>query len=627
MNALMNRARFKSLQLLFLIPAVTLPAAQTFADEVIPTPFSAEEHIPHGMPKTEAELRTALDNLRALKHRDLASALNGIETRLDQGRLSKNDRNLLCIGAFTAPFSVAFGIGLVPNPPWDYLLGQVPAWAANLGLKFCPAVLDAPADIEVEPNVATADGPNCAYDFSQPIIAGAREDFMGVPYKVLGNWTFTQTPSSRGFGTPRVFHYNTPVELRMLLPGEAPPGFLQEIPEPQFVAEIGPFGIRAPSNEVFNAVGCALDGSVPISNTGGPCPIDLDRTLRLPVGQHPVTWRAETQIELLDTLPPIYVPGTPPGSKKGIAKAVLKNIYQEVRGEVAGEFLESYPTGVVSLATQAVRVLDTTPPSLGFVDPALATFRVEALEPGGASTLAFRDLLRDSIVATDACNRTPQVSVPLPTFLPLGSHPITWTARDAGPARGGGVNQSTLAQTIIVEDTLPPQIAPPPPVVVESNTAPVVVETGSPQVFDIADLEPTIEFDGPVDFPFGVTTVRWRAVDASGNASPWVDQTINVKLTGSNNAPVADDVIADAISFEEVEVQLTASDVDGDALYFYIDRQPDEGFFVAPLLPTFVQDFRVEAQGDPGSICLGGGTLPPQNYVFLPEYITTNDDG
>ncbi|MEE4639240.1 MAG: choice-of-anchor D domain-containing protein, partial [Wenzhouxiangella sp.] len=38
-------------------------------------------------------------------------------------------------------------------------------------------------------------------------------------------------------------------------------------------------------------------------------------------------------------------------------------------------------------------------------------------------------------------------------------------------------------------------------------------------------------------------------------------------------------------------------------------------------------DFRVEAQGDPGSICLGGGTLPPQNYVFLPEYITTNDDG
>jgi hypothetical protein len=282
---------------------------------------------------------------------------------------------------------------------------------------------------------------------------------------------------------------------------------------------------------------------------------------------------------------------------------------------------------VVSLATQAVRVLDTTAPVINFLDPALATFRVEALEPGGASTLAFRGALRDSIVATDACNRTPQVNVPLPTFLPLGSHPVTWTARDAGPAPGGGVNESTLAQTIIVEDTQPPQIAPPPPVVVESDTAPVFVATGSPQVFDVADLEPVVEYDGPLTFPFGVATVRWRAIDASGNVSPWVDQTINLKLTGTNSTPAADDANAVGLSFEEITVPLTASDADGDALYFYIDRQPDEGFFVAPLLPTFVEDFRVEAQGDPGTICLSGGTLPPQNYVFLPEYITTNDDG
>ncbi|HKL49841.1 MAG TPA: Ig-like domain-containing protein, partial [Wenzhouxiangellaceae bacterium] len=570
----------------------------------------------------------AIENLKQIRSPALSAArIDALETRLAQGALNDNDNNLICIGALSAPFAAAFGFGLVPNPPWDYLLGQVPAWAANLGLKFCPPVLEAPGDFEVAPNVDTDDGASCAYDFSQPIIAGGREDFMGVPYKFLGNWTFTETPSSRGLGTPGVFHYNTPVEVRMLLPGEAPPGFLEQTPDPQFVAEIGPFGIRAPSNDVFNAIGCALDGSVPISNTGGPCPIDVDRTIRLPVGRHAVTWRAETQIELLDTLPPIYVPGTPPGSKKGIAKAILKRVYQEVRSEVAGEFLESYPTGVVSLSTQAVSVLDTTPPSLAFVDPALATFRVEALEPGGASTLAFRGALRDSILASDACNRTPQVNVPLPTFLPLGTHPVTWTARDAGPAPGGGFNSSTLMQTIIVEDTLPPQIAPPPSIVVESNTSPVVIDTGSPQVFDIADLEPTIEFDGPADFPFGVTTVRWRAIDASGNASPWVDQTINVKLTGSNNAPVADDASADAISFEEVDVQLTASDMDNDDLYFYIDRQPDEGFFVAPLLPTFVQDFRVEAQGDPGTICLGGGTLPPQNYVYFPEYITTNDDG
>ncbi len=582
--------------------------------------------IPHKAPSTEAEMRAALENLRSLDLSGLGG-LDGVEARIGTGTLTRNDRNLLCIGGFSVPYAVAFGIGLVPNPPWDYLLGQLPAYAANLGLKFCPAVLEAPADFEVTPNVDTADGPNCAYDFSQPIIAGAREDFMGVPYKFLGDWTFTQTPGSRGFGTPSVFHYNTGVDVRMLLPGEAPPGFLEEIPDPQFVAEIGPFGIRAPQNDVFNAIGCALDGSVPLNNDGGPCPVDYDRTLQLPVGRHAITWRAETSVGLLDTLPPIYVPGKPPGSKKEAAKQVLKGIYEAVRDTAAGSFLESYPTGVVTLQNQVVRVLDTTIPVVDFADPALATFRIEAQEPGGQSTRGLRAVLRDSIVATDACNRIPQVTLPLAPFLPLGSHPITWTARDAGPAPGGGVNETTLVQIIVVEDTQPPQIAPPPSIVVESDTAPLAVDTGSPQVFDVVDLEPVIEYDGPADFPFGVTVVRWRAIDASGNVSPWVDQTINVKLTGSNNAPLADDATADAISFEEVDVQLTASDVDGDDLYFYIDRQPDEGFFVAPLLPTFVDDLRVEAQFDPGAICQGGGTLPPQDYVWSPEYVTTNDDG
>jgi len=582
--------------------------------------------IPHKTPSTEAEMRAALENLRALDLADLGG-LDGVEARIDAGALTKNDRSLLCIGALSIPYAAAFGIGLVPNPPWDYLLGQVPAYAANLGLKFCPAVLEAPGDFEVSPNVDTVDGADCGYDVSQPIIAGGREDFMGVPYKPLGNWTFTQSDESRGFGTPSVFHYNTGVNVRMFLPGEAPPGYLDEFPAARFVAEITPSGILEPVVEVVNTVGCVLDGSVPFSNGGQPCPVDVDRTVQLPVGRHSITWRAETSVGLLDTLPPIYSPGNPPGSKKAVAKEILKNLYEAVQDTVTGSFLESYPTGVVAIERQTVDVLDEVPPTLDFVDPALATFRIEAQEPGGQSTRGLRAVLRDSVLATDACNRTPQVTVPLAPFLPLGSHPITWTARDAGPAPGGGVNSTTLVQTLIVEDTQPPQIAPPPSIVVESDVSPIVVDTGSPQVFDVVDLEPVIEFDGPLTFPFGVTTVRWRATDASGNVSPWVEQTINVKLTGTNNAPVADDAAADAVSFEEVDIPLTASDMDGDELYFYIDRQPDEGFFVAPLLPTFVDDLRVQAQFDPGPLCLGGGTLPPQDYVWDPRYVTTNDDG
>ncbi|NKI36337.1 choice-of-anchor D domain-containing protein [Wenzhouxiangella sp. XN79A] len=598
----------------------------TMAPHLAAADIDRSAPIPHKTPSTEIEMRAALENLHALDLPEL-DGLDGLEARIDAKALTRNDRSLLCIGALSIPYAAAFGIGLVPNPPWDYLLGQVPAYAANLGLKFCPAVLEAPADIEVSPNVDTADGVACGYDFSQPIIAGGREDFMGVPYKPLGNWTFTQSADSRGFGTPSVFHYNTGVDVRMFLPGEAPPGYLDEFPAEQFVARITPSGILEPVVEVVNTVGCVLDGTVPISNAGQPCPVDIDRKVQLPVGRHTVTWRAETSVGLLDTLPPIYSPGNPPGSKKAVAKEILKNLYEAVRDTVTGSFLESYPTGVVTIERQTVDVLDEVPPTLDFVDPALATFRIEAQEPGGQSTRGLRAVLRDSIAATDACNRTPQVTVPLAPFLPLGSHPITWTARDAGPAPGGGVNSTTLVQTIVVEDTRPPQIAPPPSIVIESDTAPIVVDTGSPQVFDVVDLEPVIEYDGPADFAFGPTVVRWRATDTSGNVSPWVEQTINVKPTGSNNAPAADDAVAAGPSFEEITVPLTATDADNDELYFYIDRQPDEGFFVAPLLPTFVDDLRVQAQFDPGAICQGGGTLPPQDYVWSPEYVTTDDDG
>ncbi|TVQ36357.1 MAG: HYR domain-containing protein [Wenzhouxiangella sp.] len=622
MDQPMRLACCRNLLSLLLLTGVVFHCGPVVAD------LTVEVRMPNGTPISDAEIRQALDNLRALNIAELSDSLDGVEARLDAGELRQNDSNLICIGALTAPFAVAFAIGLVPNPPWDYLLGQVPAWAANLGLKFCPPVLDAPPDLEVMPNVDTDAGASCAYDFSQPIIAGTREDFLGVPYNSLGNWTFTATASSRGLGTPGVFHYNTGVDVRLILPGEAPQGFLKDVPAPEFVAEIGPFGIRAPQTDLFNTIGCALDGSVPLSNEGAPCPRDLDRKIRLPVGTHTLFWRAETSFGLLDTLPPIYVPAKPPGSKKEAAQAVLKGIYAAARDQVVGSFTKSYPTGVVNLQTQTIRVLDTTAPQLSFVDPALATFRVEAQEPGGVSTRAFRDALRDSILATDACNRTPQVFGPLPPFLPLGSHQVTWTAQDAGPAPGGGVNEATpLTQTIIVEDTEPPQIAPPPSIVIEANTAPVSVDTGSPQVFDVVDLEPVVEYDGPATFPFGVTVVRWRATDASGNVSPWVEQTINVKPTGTNNPPVANDTNAEGLSFEEVIVPLTATDVDGDELYFYIDRQPDEGFFVAPLLPSFVDDLRVQAQFDPVSICQGGGTLPPQDYVWSPEYVTTDDDG
>ncbi|HRQ66748.1 MAG TPA: Ig-like domain-containing protein, partial [Xanthomonadaceae bacterium] len=165
----------------------------------------------------------------------------------------------------------------------------------------------------------------------------------------------------------------------------------------------------------------------------------------------------------------------------------------------------------------------------------------------------------------------------------------------------------------------------------ESATAPVAIDIGVPLVFDVVDLDPAIERDGPTSFPFGVTVVRWRATDASGNPSPWVDQRITVKPVGSNSVPVAADTMASAISFEETTVVLHADDADGDHLFFYIDREPDEGFFVAPLLPVFVEDLRVQRQvtlADLQTHCATvNAPLPPQNFVYKPQYVTVDDEG
>lgn len=580
---------------------------------------------------SEAEIERAIEGLRSINSPELSQQrIDALAERAANKQLVAGDEELICIGVLTGVFAVTFGIGLVPNPPWDYLFGQLPAYAANLGLKFCRPVLDVPGDIGVYPNVATAAGPTCGYTFTQPIIEATRSDFMGLPLKILGHWGFNATSSSRSFGTPSAFHYNTDVKVRMFLPGQAPPGFLNEFVDEQFVAQLTPGGILGPSLDPFATLGCLLDGSTTESVTGTACPIDLDRRITMPVGSHPITWRAETEVGLLDVLPPLYVPGTPPGSKKELAKIILKNAFDALGLAVVGSFAKSYPTGVVSLGEQQVRVFDNTVPSITLA-PAFQNFRIEAQGPGGQRTTGLRDVLRPGITASDDCERVPQVSVPIAPFLGLGGHQLTWTARDAGPAPGGGANSASVVQTIIIEDTRPPQIQAPPPIVIESASAPVALDIGVPMVFDVVDLDPSIERDGPGSFPFGVTVVRWRATDASGNASPWVDQRITVKPVASNNAPVTENSLTSAVSFEETTVLLNADDADADHLFFYIDRKPDEGFFVAPLLPVFVEDLRVERQTSLQELTTHCETvnapLPPQHFVYLPEYITVDDEG
>jgi hypothetical protein len=123
-------------------------------------------------------------------------------------------------------------------------------------------------------------------------------------------------------------------------------------------------------------------------------------------------------------------------------------------------------------------------------------------------------------------------------------------------------------------------------------------------------------------------------VDAAGNSSQAV-QIVNVKA--SNIPPVALAQTGpnreDAVSFEPTPIRLRGTDADGDPLRFKIEDRPENGFFVAPLYPYFIEDFRVEqtiSDSELIAICNNGEgadrrfELP---FPSEPEYMTVADDG
>jgi hypothetical protein len=208
---------------------------------------------------------------------------------------------------------------------------------------------------------------NCAYDFSQPIIAGGREDFMGVPYKFLGDWTFTATSE-----LARLRHAErVPLQHRGGRAHAAARRGAGRLPrrDPGPAVRLGDRSLRHPgaAERVFNAIGCALDGSIPLSNVSRPCPIDYDRTMQLPDGP------PRDQLARRDLgRPARYAAadlraGQASWLEEGSGQGNPERHLRAVRDTAAGSFLESYPTGVVTRWKRStVRVLDTTAPVMQF---------------------------------------------------------------------------------------------------------------------------------------------------------------------------------------------------------------------------------------------------------------------
>ncbi|MEE4330892.1 MAG: Ig-like domain-containing protein, partial [Wenzhouxiangella sp.] len=177
------------------------------------------------------------------------------------------------------------------------------------------------------------------------------------------------------------------------------------------------------------------------------------------------------------------------------------------------------------------------------------------------------------------------------------------------------------------------------------------VDLGATRVVDLADPDPSISNDGPVFYPINSRSpITWTATDGSGNASQ-ADQLITIKAEGTNTAPLVTDVQASTLTSEPVDVVLTGSDADFldgrfDPLSFRISDRPDNGEFIAPLYPYFIEDFRTSPGGPYGeafylssnrgawlytNVCqTGSGPNADRirvDWVYEPEFVIVDDSG
>jgi hypothetical protein len=301
---------------------------------------------------------------------------------------------------------------------------------------------------------------------------------------------------------------------------------------------------------------------------------------------------------------------------------------------------------------QAITVLDSVPPTIELDS---APVIIEATDFGGTRTSRSysRLLALAEAASSDNCGRTPELILAAPDFLDLGTHQITWTAKDRGPNPDDGKDYApTATQNILVRDTQPPLLlAPPSKVILASADVDLAsAGIGDAAAIDLVDVQPEVTNDAPAVFSANSrTAVHWVATDGSGNATSPASQLITIKDT--NTAPTANDATASTLTAEPVDIRLTANDVDEldgrfDPLWFKIESQPRRGEFIAPLYPFFIDDYRTrpgDGLGQDYDPSTDVGTyirarycptslpadqrIPPRDFVYDARFVHVTDDG
>lgn len=489
---------------------------------------------------------------------------------------------------------------------------ELVAFGTNIGLKYVKAPFTSPADVSVMPNSSD----QCSYRMTLPQSEAEYQNLMGL-------WDITPLPTDWGpLGTPTVQHANSDVTVS--------------------VDNLGP---------------------EPFART------TILQTAVFPAGKHYLQWQAETQISTaFDIVLPLAAYGFMQlkygkpllsvgdgSSAQALKQAQFYRKFSETQTDL---FLGLGLTGGGLLAGGGVAATHAGPEHVqqfsvfDIFDPLIATEQetigFEAADFGGTTYERIESRLFDSIEASDPCGRSFSLTNDHPALFPLGDTELTWTVTDLGPNPAFGTNSAILVQTVSISDTQAPLMVPPPGRVIETTLSGLSADDivfGVPKVVDLADSKPAVSNDVPDFFPVDSRTeVLWQATDSSSNVASST-QWITVKSQGTNTTPVAQPSTVSTQTSAPVDIVLSGIDedlIDGrvDPLSFRIEQQPDNGEFIAPLYPFFIEDYRTKPEGPFGE---GFLTASPRNKwvfenhcqpdnvpwdaVFEPEFMHVTDDG
>lgn len=569
------------------------------------------------------------------------------------------------------------------------------SFLANIGLKMCSPAIVAPDIAKKHPNTGTPDSTDkstnsCMATFNQPFTKGTYKNWWGIPTK---SYMFAAAGDLVGLttwgdlGRPLVFHFNTDVDVRLIDPNKEE-GSQDDQWDPDangnIFLPVGRNYVLWRGDTMMALTDLTPTFLIPYIAPG-------DKIAQKLVMKN--KWLSEKIYKAYGRLTRYGDGGTVRRLLSKLLVNKIKDSLENMPATVVEKIMGGFPNtdwrtnyllgfpatrGLVSAsnaAPQEVWVYDLINPTLQTntdqstfpshlqpllsYDPTTSTYYVEAYAPR-ISDFTISEFGKALLTASDECQGDRPPLVPVRQGLPDRAFWVSgdtstfqWQVEDSGPNLAGGSNPSNIvAQTFAVRDTNPPALIAPPSQVLEIPvTSPTAaVSLGSPRVFDLADLSPDVTNDvnndpsAIVDFNPGINTVTWTAVDDAGNTVTQ-EQIINVKYEGANTAPVAYDRTVSAISYRPVDIILQGADDDfdpntgrHDPLNFTIKDKPTNGFFIAPLLPYFIDDYRLEAsalrfagqldQENPSQYCTNVSNDQYQmKYPYLSRWFSVDDDG